>query len=49
MWLVGYGSYGYDLPVTFSGSRLSLDRGVVVGIAHIRGGGGWAEVATTAG
>ncbi|MBL8114741.1 MAG: S9 family peptidase [Acidobacteria bacterium] len=40
MWLVGYGSYGYDLPVTFSGSRLSLlDRGVVVGIAHIRGGG----------
>lgn len=38
--LTGYGSYGYPYPVTFSSNRLSLlDRGVVVAIAHIRGGG----------
>ncbi len=38
--LVGYGSYGFPYPVTFSSSRLSLlDRGVVCAIAHIRGGG----------
>ena len=37
--LHGYGSYGFSYPVTFSTSRLSLlDRGFVVGIAHIRGG-----------
>jgi oligopeptidase B len=38
----GYGSYGYPYPVSFSFSstRLSLlERGVVVAIAHIRGGG----------
>ena len=35
-----YGSYGYSLPVSFSGNRLSLlDRGVVMAFAHIRGGG----------
>jgi oligopeptidase B len=35
-----YGSYGYALPVSFSGNRLSLlDRGVVMAYAHIRGGG----------
>ena len=35
-----YGSYGYSLPVGFSGSRLSLlDRGMVMAYAHIRGGG----------
>jgi oligopeptidase B len=35
-----YGSYGYSLPVGFSGNRLSLlDRGVVMAYAHIRGGG----------
>ncbi len=38
--LNGYGSYGYPYPVTFSSNRLSLlDRGVVIAIAHIRGGG----------
>jgi len=36
----GYGSYGYPYPVSFSSTRLSLlERGVVVAIAHIRGGG----------
>ncbi len=39
-WLTGYGSYGIPIPVTFSSNRLPLlDRGVVVAIAHIRGGG----------
>ncbi len=38
--LAGYGAYGIPYPVTFSSSRLSLlDRGVTVGIAHVRGGG----------
>jgi len=40
LFLVGYGSYGFPYPVTFSSNRLSLlDRGVVCAIAHIRGGG----------
>lgn len=40
MLLNGYGSYGYPYSVNFSSSRLSLlDRGVIVAIAHIRGGG----------
>jgi oligopeptidase B len=40
MLLGGYGSYGLPLPVTFSSSRLSLlDRGLIVALAHIRGGG----------
>ena len=40
LFLVGYGSYGFPYPVSFSSSRLSLlDRGVVCAIAHIRGGG----------
>lgn len=38
--LHGYGSYGYPYPVVFSSNQLSLlDRGMVVAIAHIRGGG----------
>lgn len=37
--LTGYGSYGASYPDAFSSNRLSLlDRGVVVAIAHIRGG-----------
>jgi oligopeptidase B len=37
--MIGYGSYGYNYPDNFSSVRLSLlDRGVVLAIAHIRGG-----------
>ncbi|MGZ6971619.1 MAG: S9 family peptidase, partial [Thermoanaerobaculia bacterium] len=40
MWLNGYGAYGIPIPVTFSSNRLPLlDRGVVIAIAHVRGGG----------
>ncbi|MBO0859219.1 MAG: S9 family peptidase [Chloracidobacterium sp.] len=40
MMLEGYGSYGIPNDVDFSSNRLSLlDRGVIFGIAHIRGGG----------
>jgi oligopeptidase B len=40
LYLYGYGSYGYPLPIGFSAARLSLlDRGVVIAYAHIRGGG----------
>ena len=38
--LTGYGAYGISFPVGFSSNRLSLlDRGVMVAIAHVRGGG----------
>ena len=40
LYVYGYGSYGYPLPIGFSPARLSLlDRGVVMAYAHIRGGG----------
>ena len=40
LYVYGYGSYGYALPLGFNSSRLSLlDRGVVMAYAHIRGGG----------
>ncbi|NNE66682.1 MAG: S9 family peptidase, partial [Pyrinomonadaceae bacterium] len=39
MLLYAYGSYGYSITPGFSVSRLSLlDRGMIFGIAHIRGG-----------
>ncbi|MGH7560471.1 MAG: S9 family peptidase [Gemmatimonadales bacterium] len=38
--LTGYGAYGLSVPVSFSSNRLSLlDRGTVIAIAHVRGGG----------
>ncbi len=40
LYIYGYGSYGYALPVGFNSNRLSLlDRGFVLAYAHIRGGG----------
>lgn len=40
LYVYGYGSYGYTLPMGFNSNRLSLlDRGVVMAYAHIRGGG----------
>jgi oligopeptidase B len=40
LYLYGYGSYGFPLPIAFSSNRLSLlDRGVVMAFAHVRGGG----------
>ncbi len=40
LYVYGYGSYGYALPVSFSPTRLALlDRGLVLAYAHIRGGG----------
>jgi oligopeptidase B len=38
--LYGYGAYGISQDVNFSSNRISLlDRGFIIGIAHIRGGG----------
>ena len=40
LYVYGYGSYGYPLPVGFSPTRLTLlDRGFIIAYAHIRGGG----------
>ena len=40
LWIYGYGSYGYPLPMGFNSNRLSLlNRGVIMAWAHIRGGG----------
>ena len=38
--IYGYGAYGHSYPLYFSSARLSLlDRGVIVAISHLRGGG----------
>ena len=38
--LEGYGAYGLTLDPSFSSARLSLlDRGMIVALAHVRGGG----------
>lgn len=43
--LHGYGAYGYPYPTGFSSNQISLlERGVVVGIAHVRGGGELGKV-----
>jgi oligopeptidase B len=40
MHLLGYGAYGFPYPVNFLHHRLSLlDRGFVIALAHVRGGG----------
>jgi oligopeptidase B len=40
LYINGYGSYGFPMSVDFNSNNLSLlDRGVVVAIPHIRGGG----------
>jgi oligopeptidase B len=40
MYLTGYGSYGISYDIAFNSNIFSMvDRGVVVAVAHIRGGG----------
>ena len=40
LYLTGYGSYGYPYDIDFNPNLFSMvDRGVVVAVAHIRGGG----------
>jgi oligopeptidase B len=44
LYVYGYGSYGYSLPIGFNSNRLCLlDRGMVMAYAHIRGGGDLGE------
>jgi prolyl oligopeptidase len=42
--LIGYGSYGLSMRPTFDPARLAwLERGGIIAIAHIRGGGEYGE------
>jgi len=42
-----YGSYGYPYEIGFNSNLFSMiDRGVVVAVAHIRGGAKWAKTGT---
>ena len=42
--LVGYGSYGISMAPTFDATRLAwLERGGIIAIAHLRGGGEYGE------
>ncbi|MDC0247824.1 prolyl oligopeptidase family serine peptidase [Pelagibacteraceae bacterium] len=42
--LYAYGCYKHSVPVSFSSSRFCLiDRGIIFGIAHVRGGGELGE------
>lgn len=44
LYVYGYGSYGIPMPDSFSATYVGiLDRGVVVTVAHIRGGGEMGE------
>ena len=44
LFVYGYGSYGYALPIGFNSNRLCLlDRGATMAYAHIRGGGDLGE------
>ena len=43
--LLGYGSYGQPLTPTFDPARIAwLERGGVIAIAHVRGGGEYGEI-----
>jgi oligopeptidase B len=45
LYLYGYGSYGFPMDIFFNSNIFSMvDRGVVVAIAHIRGGGEMGKV-----
>ena len=42
--LVGYGAYGATTPMSFSAERLAwLERGGVIAVAHVRGGGAFGK------
>lgn len=44
LFLYGYGSYGISIPPSFQYQAISLlDRGVIIAIAHVRGGGELGE------